>query len=97
MNDVLKHTGYDLMPAAVDFFHTYETLGVKFEKNDRKLWMTKKIIDGIHIFYYPDRTIYRTKPGVNNACIPAVAMDQYLDYSVLSNPKLYSDMAIATS
>lgn len=87
-----QHTGYDLMPAAVDFFGSYETMGVKFQKNPKELWMTKESKDGIHIFHYPDRTIYRSKPGPNHACIPEVGMDAYLDYSVLSNPNVYRDM-----
>lgn len=86
------HSGYHIMPAAVDFFAQFETLGVRYEKNARDKWMTKESKDGIHIFYYPDRTIYRSKPGANHACIPDVAMDAYLDYSPLSNPKVYKNM-----
>lgn len=88
----VQHVGYDIMPAAVDFLHTYETLGVKYHTNPRDKWMTKELKDGIHIYHYPDRTLFRTKPGTNHACIPDVAMDAYMDYSVLSNPKMYSDM-----
>src|SRR5882672_10224435 len=86
------HSGYHVMPAAVDFLETFETLGVKFQKNPKSKWLTKEVKDGIHIFHYPDRTIYRMKPGANHACIPEDMLDSYLDYSVLSNPEVYKNM-----
>lgn len=83
------HVGYDIMPAAVDFFATYETLGVRYVTNPRSKWMTREKKDGIHIFHYPDRTLYRSKPGINTASIQEESMDAYLDYSVLSHPEMY--------
>lgn len=84
------NVGYDIMPAAVDFFATYETMSVKFEDNPRSKWMQRTSGDGIHKFYYPERTVTRSKPGIANIAIPNQAPDEILDYSVLSNPELYA-------
>lgn len=87
-----KLLGYDYMPAAVDFLYTYEVLGVKYEKNDASKVFTRALRDGIHVFYYPDRTIYRLRSGVSHAGIPDVALDEYIEYSPLSAPDMYENM-----
>ncbi len=87
-----ENVGYDLMPAAVDFLTCYETLGVKFESNPKEKWLSRKTLDGIHTFYYPDRTIYRSRPGMTATAISPTEVDRYLDYSVLTNPGLYKSL-----
>jgi hypothetical protein len=84
--------GYDLVPAAVDSFHTYATLAVKLIKNKRSLWFTRGLKDGIHSYHYPDRTVYRMCQGKSTTGISPEIMDMYLDFSILSNPELYKNL-----
>jgi queuine/archaeosine tRNA-ribosyltransferase len=89
-----KLTGYDWMGAAVDFLYSYESLGIRYEKNPSEKAFTRAIRDGIHIFYYPDRTIYRMRSGVNHAGIPDVPMDEVMEYSPLSAYDLYANLGL---
>lgn len=85
--------GYHLMPAAVDSsFGNFESIGVKYESNPKSKWLTRDTKDGVHVYYYPDRTLYKSRPGSNHACVTDIALDAYLDYSTLTNPELYSNM-----
>ena len=90
--DKSYHQGYHVMPAAVNFFANGESMGVKYETNPREKWLTKQSRDGVHIFYYPDRTIYRMSAGSSKSGILDVALDEVLDYAPLHNPSLYSEI-----
>lgn len=87
-----KLTGYDYMPAAVDFLYTYETLGVKYEKNPPEKVFTRALRDGIHIFYYPDRTMYRLRSGISHVGVLDTPVDEIIEYSPLSAPDMYEKM-----
>lgn len=90
--DASYHTGYHVMPAAVDFFSCGETVGVKHQSNPPAKWLTKEVRDGVHMFYYPDRTIYRSAAGSSKSGIFDQPLDEILDYAVLNNPQLYANM-----
>lgn len=90
--DASYYNGYHIMGAAVDFFHHGESMGVKYETNPREKWMTKHTRDGVHMYYYPDRTVYRSAAGASRSGIFDQPMDTMLDYAPLHNPKFYSDM-----
>ncbi|QDH83434.1 tRNA guanine transglycosylase [Achromobacter phage Motura] len=90
----VEHVGYDLMPAAVDFFDTFESVGVKYGNNKQSKWWTRDLRDGVHVFYLPDRTLYRGRAGATQSCIASVEVDEFLEYSLLSNPELYSSWGL---
>lgn len=90
--DKSYHEGYHIMPAAVDFFSLNEQMGVKFETNPRSKWYEQDSKDATIKYYYPDRTIYRSKPGVVHAAIADTELDQILEYAPLGNPELYTKM-----
>jgi hypothetical protein len=67
-------------------------MAVKYQKNPKSKWMTKESRDGMHIFHYPDRTIFRSGYGSFRSGIFDQAPDEILDYAPLNNPQLYSDI-----